>query len=197
MRNMPVLHGGTPNIPSDHANAIAFDADGNLYVGTQCDGLAIAQAADNYTTWRVITGPDRMSTVPRGEGLPTNLINDVLVTRDGTLFVATMLGVAESRDRDRTLTYSRGADWSAKVRGLYGGPSPGWTEAPRGAGGRHAARPLDQAIADIRAMLAGPTRFAAIENLKARWLRTLIIGQRHDDGGELALAGVLAWPRMP
>ena len=110
MRKMPVLHGGTPNIPSDQANAIAFDADGNIYVGTQCDGLAIAHAADNYTTWRVITGPDRMPTVPRGEGPPTNLINDVLVTRDGTLFVATMLGVAQSRDRGRTLTYSRGAD---------------------------------------------------------------------------------------
>jgi hypothetical protein len=71
-----------------------------------------------------------MPTVPRGKGLPTNLINDVLVTRDGTLFVATTLGVAESRDGGRTFTYSRGADWGAKVRGLYGGPPPGWTETP-------------------------------------------------------------------
>ncbi len=124
---MPVLRGA---LPSDQANAIAFDADGNIYVGTQCDGLAIALAAENYTTWRVVTGPDRMPTVPRGQGLPTNLINDVLVTRDGTLFVATTLGVAESRDRGRTFTYSRGADWGAKVRGLYGGPPPGWTETP-------------------------------------------------------------------
>jgi hypothetical protein len=124
---MPVLQGA---LPSDQANAIAFDADGNIYVGTQCDGLAIAQAADNYTTWRIVTGPDRMPTVPRGQGLPTNLINDVLVTRDGTLFVATTLGVAESPDRGRTFTYSRGADWGAKVRGLYGGPPPGWTETP-------------------------------------------------------------------
>jgi len=117
-------------LPSDQANAIAFDADGNIYVGTQCDGLAIAQASDNYTTWRVITGPDRMPTVPKGQGLPTNLINDVLVTRDGTLFVATTLGVAESRDRGRTFTYSRGADWGVRVRGLYGGPPSGWTETP-------------------------------------------------------------------
>jgi hypothetical protein len=124
---MPVLQGA---LPSDQANAIAFDADGNIYVGTQCDGLAIAQAADNYTTWRIVTGPDRMPTVPKGQGLPTNLINDVLVTRDGTLFVATTLGVAESRDRGRTFTYSRGADWGAKVRGLYGGPPAGWTETP-------------------------------------------------------------------
>ena len=127
MRKMPVLQGA---LPSDQANAIAFDSDGNIYVGTQCDGLAIAQAADNYATWRIVTGPDRMPTVPKGQGLPTNLINDVLVTRDGTLFVATTLGVAESRDRGKTFTYSRGADWGAKVRGLYGGPPSGWTETP-------------------------------------------------------------------
>ena len=36
MRKMPVLQGA---LPSDQANAIAFDADGNIYVGTQCDGL--------------------------------------------------------------------------------------------------------------------------------------------------------------
>jgi hypothetical protein len=42
-----------------------------------------------------------------------------------------------------------------------------------------------------------PTRFAAIENLKARWLRTLITLKRHDEAAELALAGALAWPRMP
>jgi len=41
-------------------------------------------------------------------------------------------------------------------------------------------------------MLGGPTRFAAIENLKARWLRRLITVERHDDAAELALAGVLA-----
>jgi len=46
-------------------------------------------------------------------------------------------------------------------------------------------------------MFVGPTRFAAIENLKARWLRRLITGKRHDEAAELALAGVLAWPRMP
>ena len=40
---MPVLQGA---LPSDQANAIAFDADGNIYVGTQCDGLAIVQAAE-------------------------------------------------------------------------------------------------------------------------------------------------------
>ena len=53
------------------------------------------------------------------------------------------------------------------------------------------------ATTDIRAMFVGPTRFAAIENLKARWLRRLITGKRHDEAAELALAGALAWPRMP
>ena len=42
-------------LPSDQANAIAFDKDGTVYVGTQCDGLAIASPADHYATWKQVT----------------------------------------------------------------------------------------------------------------------------------------------
>ncbi|HVX84778.1 MAG TPA: hypothetical protein VH253_08180 [Phycisphaerae bacterium] len=39
-------------LPSDQANALAFDKEGTIYVGTQCDGIAIASPQDNYKTWR-------------------------------------------------------------------------------------------------------------------------------------------------
>ena len=115
-------------LPSDQAQSLAFAPDGTLYVGTQCDGIAIASPKDNYATWRTITGPDRMPTAPFGTGLPTNLINDLLVTKSGTLYAATTLGLAESKDQGHTWLYWRGQDYAAKVKGLYGGPPKDWQE---------------------------------------------------------------------
>ncbi len=116
-------------LPSDQASSMAFDAEGNIYLGTQCDGLAIAQAKDNYKTWRQVKGPDEMPTSASGEGLPTNLINDVLVMKDGTLFVATTTGLAESHDRGETFKYWRGRNYAAKVKGRYEGQPAGWQPA--------------------------------------------------------------------
>ena len=102
-------------LPSDQSNAIALDADGNVYVGTQCDGITMAKAADNYKTWRTVTGPDQPPLVPAGPGLPTNLINDVLVAHDGTVYAATNTGVAWSGDHGDTWRFTRGKDWEAKI----------------------------------------------------------------------------------
>jgi hypothetical protein len=113
-------------LPSDQSNAIAFDKNGNIYTGTQCDGIAMANAADNYKAWRVVTGPDQLPTIPVGDGLPTNLINDVLVARDGAVYVATDAGLASSKDSGQTWKFVRGKDWVDKVRGLTGGPPKGW-----------------------------------------------------------------------
>ena len=57
-------------LPSDQANALAFDASGNLYVGTQCDGIAIGSAADGYKNWRLIPGPDELPTTRLGPVCP-------------------------------------------------------------------------------------------------------------------------------
>jgi len=119
-------------LPSDQASAIAFDAEGNIFVGTQCDGIAMADAKDQYKSWRVVGGPDRMPTDPLGEGLPTSLINDVLVAHDGTVYAATTTGLAWSQDKGRSWRYVRGKDWAEKVRGLYGGPPQSWSERPGG-----------------------------------------------------------------
>jgi len=116
-------------LPSDQANAIAFDKDGDIYVGTQCDGIAVAKAADNYQKWRTVKGPDAMPTDAAGEGLPTNLINDLLVAQDGTIYAATTTGLAWSTDRAVTFHYARGKDWADKAKGLVDGPPKGWAEA--------------------------------------------------------------------
>ncbi|MDQ2732818.1 MAG: hypothetical protein M3Y56_14260, partial [Armatimonadota bacterium] len=112
-------------LPSDQANALAFDKAGNIFVGTQCDGIAMAYAAADYKTWRVEKGPEQMPITPGGKGLPTNLINCLLVSpSSGTVYAGTTTGLARSEDSGKTWRYLRGADWKDKVLGLYKGPAP-------------------------------------------------------------------------
>lgn len=111
-------------LPSDQIAALAFNAKGDLFAGTQCDGLTIARAADDYKAWQVVRGADKMPNTPLGKGLPGNLINDVLVAKSGAVYVATTCGLARSFDDGATWDFIRGADWEAKVRGLYKGPQP-------------------------------------------------------------------------
>ena len=105
-------------LPSDQANALVFDADGTLYVGTQCDGIAIASPDDNYKTWRIVPGPSQMPNAASGDGLPSALINCLLVSSNNTVYAGTDGGLAASRDGGLTWRYQRGADWKAKLAGL-------------------------------------------------------------------------------
>ncbi len=119
-------------LPSDQANALAFAADGTLYVGTQCDGVAIAKPDDNYSKWQVVTGnqSDTQYRQPQGTGLPSPLINDVLVARDGTVYVATSLGLAKSKNRGQSWEYIRGRDYADKVKGRFEPPPKTWSPLP-------------------------------------------------------------------
>jgi len=106
-------------LPSDQAQALAFGADGTLYVGTQCDGIAVGSPDNNYKTWRVTPGPNSLPNAASGRGLPSALINCLLVTSDNTVFAGTTTGLAKSRDGGETWTFVRGLDWTAKLAGLY------------------------------------------------------------------------------
>jgi sugar lactone lactonase YvrE len=116
-------------LPGDQTSAIAFDAKGNIYVGMQCHGIAMAKAATGYRGWTVVPGPETPPLPPVGSGLPTCQINDLLVARDGKIFAATMAGLAQSPDSGKTWTYKRGRDYADKVQGLAEGPPKGWEAA--------------------------------------------------------------------
>ena len=110
---------------ADQINAIAFDAAGNIYCGTQENGIAIARADKNYAEWKNISAKTSTPDRAKGAGLPSNLINDVLVARgtaDGTgagwIYAATDNGLAWSVDEGATWRFVRGADWKANVEGL-------------------------------------------------------------------------------
>jgi hypothetical protein len=116
-------------MPSDAVTALAFDSAGRLYCGTDADGIAMADPADDYKSWRVATAGGDTSLVPGGKGLPTDLVSALLVARDGTVYAGTPMGLALSRDRGQMWQFVRGRDYAAKVRGQYGGPPKGWKEA--------------------------------------------------------------------
>jgi streptogramin lyase len=119
----------TDGLPSDQVNCLAFDSQGDLYVGTQCHGIAVARAKDNYGKWTVTTGPGvQLPTTSSGSGLPTSLINGIVVTTDGTVYAATCAGLAWSKDKGATWRYIRGRDYVAKVRERLGGAPQGWRE---------------------------------------------------------------------
>ncbi len=115
-------------LPSNQIQAIAFDSKGNIFLGTQCDGIAMASAADNYKKWKTVAGPLQMPTANSGDGLPGGLINDVAVVNDDkTILVATQNGLSVSEDGGQKWKYIRGQDWQTNVGGLY--------DAPAGVGG--------------------------------------------------------------
>ena len=117
-------------LPSDQIQALAFAADGTLFVGTQCDGLAIGRPDDNYGQWDAVRSSldEAESRQPTGKGLPSDLMNDVLVAKDNTVYVATTLGLAKSPDRGKSWSYVRGRDFADKVRGRATPPPRSWRE---------------------------------------------------------------------
>ncbi len=104
-------------LPSDQAQCLAFAPDGLLYVGTQCDGIAVGSPDDGYKTWRIVSGPQQLPNLPTGAGLPSPLINCLLAASDGTVYAGTSDGLARSRDGDRW-NFVRGVDWKAKAAGM-------------------------------------------------------------------------------
>ena len=82
----------------DEFSTLAFAADGTLYAGTHCYGLLIGEPQDDYRTWRHIRGSAAMPNTPSGEGLPSEMINDILVSGTGTVYVATACGLATLRE---------------------------------------------------------------------------------------------------
>ena len=118
-------------LPSDQAQALAFNRAGALFVGTQCDGIAIAGPADDYHAWSVVAGPEHMPAADSGAGLPSRMINCILASqRSDDVYAGTPWGLARSEDSGKTWRFIRGANWDAMVKGLWRGPAPVKTLQP-------------------------------------------------------------------
>ena len=84
---------------------LAFTAAGDIVVGTESHGLMLASFAANYHDWRGVSGP---------ASLPDDLINDILVTPTGSIYVATTNGMARSEDGGKSWRVLRGRDAADK-----------------------------------------------------------------------------------
>jgi hypothetical protein len=121
-------------LPADQVQSLAFNRQGDVIAGLQCGGIAIARAAEGHRKWVATAAPwyfDKGQRAPfpltaKGDGLPSNLINCVLVTRDNTIWVATVAGLAWSRDNGRSWHFLRGRDYADRVQGQLGGAPTGW-----------------------------------------------------------------------
>jgi hypothetical protein len=130
---MTSLDGLPPN-----PDAVAFSTDGMAFIGTQCNGLVIAEpvATSHFSSninnvfpiksikyqLHCIAGPWHPPITAYGHGLPSNLINAINVSADGHVEVATDLGLAASVNNGKTFRYERGSDYAAKVLGLWHPP---------------------------------------------------------------------------
>lgn len=118
-------------------DSMAFSRRGIAYVGTLCSGLVIGRPVMHVSGppgamfarrklefhWRIIHGPWHMPITATGRGLPSNLINCVLVGRNRQhIYVGTDLGLAISTDGGESFHYVRGSDYAAKVMGLWHPP---------------------------------------------------------------------------
>ncbi|MDR1291037.1 MAG: hypothetical protein LBK06_07545, partial [Planctomycetaceae bacterium] len=118
--------------------------DGTLIAGTQCYGLSIfnRDKKGEYKHAQNISAPnrfgiDKRSSVPldwAGNGLPSNQINDIIVTKNTVdkeqqIWIATSAGLARSNNTFTQLRYWRGKDYADKIRGLYGGAPKDFKQA--------------------------------------------------------------------
>ncbi len=106
-------------LPSDQISALAFDAAGSVFAGTECEGLAIGSRVSGYAKWRTVSGPSGLAVTSGGRNLPSDQVNAVLVVKDGAVYVGTDRGLARSLDGGEAWRYTRGADYKAKAEQQY------------------------------------------------------------------------------
>jgi frataxin-like iron-binding protein CyaY len=138
-----ITRGDFENLLEDQASALAFKNDGTLIVGTQCHGLVIftRNANGSYKHSKNIVAPDRFGPnncspvplTPMGINLPSNQINDIIVTKNSeieTIWIATSAGLVKMNSSLTKLEYWRGKNYAEKIHGLYGGAPKDFKQAP-------------------------------------------------------------------
>ncbi len=119
-------------LPAAQVTCLAFDSAGNLFAGLGAEGVGIAHADDGYARWTSVTGPDDLPIVASGPGLPSPLVNAVLVARDDTVYVGTCHGLARSADHGASWTFVRGRNWPQISKGRYDGVPANFAGTPAG-----------------------------------------------------------------
>lgn len=112
-------------LPSYDISCLAFTANGGtVMAGSLCHGLGIGLISGNGVRWgHVIKSTNPL--LPQGEGLPSDEINDIVITPTGRVFVGTNSGLAFAQFPNLSWKYIRGKDYLEKVKKMYIPPIPG------------------------------------------------------------------------
>ncbi len=124
-------------LPANQLSCLAFAPDGNLFVGTQCNGIAVGRALSHYRKWTHISAPLHPPTKGWGVGLPDNRINALVVVPRGIhhgqtayrVYAGTDSGLAFGEENGQLWQYVRGRNYTVKVKWLWHTP-PHWMPPP-------------------------------------------------------------------
>ncbi|HWB59646.1 MAG TPA: two-component regulator propeller domain-containing protein [Chthoniobacteraceae bacterium] len=130
-------------LPSNQIQSVAFDSDGNIYLGTQCDGVAMADRRQKYAKWSVARGENELPEGVMGRGLTSSMVNGIVSLMPPKnpqfqswpemLYVATPNGLSVSGDRGDHFLFIRGADWEDNEKGRMNPPAAPNQQQPGGA----------------------------------------------------------------
>ncbi len=133
-------------LPTNQIQSIAFDAKGNIFLGTQCDGIVMADAQKKYSKWIPAPGLAQMPIISTGTGLGSNMINGLAMATPPNsaviqgeaerLIVATPLGLSTSSDYGDHFNFIRGEDWQDNLKGLMTPPEAPKPDQAQGGGVR-------------------------------------------------------------
>lgn len=98
-------------LASDLVNAVGFTKYGDVILGCQADGLIIGRRDNDYRKWKQIKASNNLSFASSGDGIPSNLINCITVSPEGTIYAGTNSGIAISDNNGIDWYFIRGRDW--------------------------------------------------------------------------------------
>ncbi len=118
-------------LPADALSCLAFAPDGTLFIGTQCNGIAWASQHSHYHVWHRIAAPLHLPLTATGKGLPSNLINALLVVPrkkfhdrwQYRVYAGTDGGLAIGQDDGLLWHFIRGRNYIGKIKGLWHVPA--------------------------------------------------------------------------
>ena len=118
-------------LPVDTLSCLAFAPNGTLFIGTQCNGIAWASPQSHYRLWHRIVGPVHLPLTAMGLGLPSNLINALLVVPRKKVhgrwryrvYAGTDGGLAIGNEDGRRWRFIRGRNYLGKIKGLWHVPT--------------------------------------------------------------------------
>ncbi len=112
-------------LSSDQVTCLAFGPSGKtVCAGTDCSGINVGRISAGAVRWRRVSAGNEVPVEPRGQGLPSDQVNDIVISPKGRIFVGTNSGLAIGNVSGTHWRYCRGKDYLEKIKNMYVPPIP-------------------------------------------------------------------------